>query len=119
MKNKNFGILFFGLLFSVQSLAAERPNILFCFSDDWGQYASIYQDPDRPGLNDVIHTPTLDAIGRNGVVFRNAFVNNTVFSKRGGRAGVHTGATGNALRIQKQLAFPCSDPRLKATTFNG
>ena len=53
---------------------ADRPNILFCFSDDWGRYASIYQDPERPGLNDVIDTPALDAIGRDGVVFENAFV---------------------------------------------
>ena len=27
---------------------ADRPNILFCFSDDWGRYASIYRDPNRP-----------------------------------------------------------------------
>jgi len=52
----------------------ERPNVLFCFADDWGRYASIYRDPARPGLNDVIHTPALDAIGRHGVVFENAFV---------------------------------------------
>ena len=52
----------------------KRPNILFCFSDDWGRYASIHRDPDRPGLNDVIETPALDAIGRRGVVFQNAFV---------------------------------------------
>ena len=54
--------------------ADDRPNILFCFSDDWGRYASIYRDPERPGLNDVIETPALDAIGRSGVVFNNAFV---------------------------------------------
>lgn len=54
--------------------AGERPNILFCFSDDWGRYASIYRDPARPGMNDVITTPALDAIGRSGVVFNNAFV---------------------------------------------
>ena len=54
--------------------AEERPNILFCFSDDWGRYASLYRDPERPGLNDVIETPTLDAIGRSGVVFNHAFV---------------------------------------------
>ena len=53
---------------------ADRPNILFCFSDDWGRYASIYRDPETPGLNDVISTPALDAIGQNGVVFNNAFV---------------------------------------------
>lgn len=56
------------------ALADERPNVLFCFSDDWGRYASIYRDPAKPGLNDVIDTPTLDAIGQSGVVFNNAFV---------------------------------------------
>ncbi|PHR90019.1 MAG: sulfatase [Blastopirellula sp.] len=61
-------------LLPVAALADERPNVLFCFSDDWGRYASIYQDPDRSGLNDVINTPALDAIGRSGVVFNNAFV---------------------------------------------
>ncbi len=62
------------LVMSVSALADERPNVLFCFSDDWGRYASIYRDPARPGLNDVIDTPALDAIGRSGVVFNNAFV---------------------------------------------
>ena len=62
------------LSFSASVLGAERPNILFCFSDDWGRYASIYRDPKRPGLNDVINTPALDAIGRSGIVFNNAFV---------------------------------------------
>jgi len=63
-----------GLSLTVSAMAGERPNVLFCFSDDWGRYASIYQDPERPGLNDVIDTPALDAIGRSGVVFNNAFV---------------------------------------------
>lgn len=58
----------------MSAFADERPNVLFCFSDDWGRYASIYRDPERPGLNDVIDTPALDAIGRSGVVFSNAFV---------------------------------------------
>ena len=44
------------------------------FSDDWGRYASLYRDPAKPGMNDVIDTPALDAIGRSGVVFNNAFV---------------------------------------------
>ena len=42
------------LTMTMSVLADERPNVLFCFSDDWGRYASIYRDPDRPGLNDVI-----------------------------------------------------------------
>jgi N-sulfoglucosamine sulfohydrolase len=62
------------LAMMLSASAAERPNVLFCFADDWGRYASIYRNPDRPGLNDVIQTPALDAIGRSGVVFNNAFV---------------------------------------------
>lgn len=54
--------------------AAERPNILFFFADDWGRYASIYSDPQTPSLNDVINTPNIDRIATEGVLFRNAFV---------------------------------------------
>jgi len=54
--------------------AAERPNILFFFADDWGRYASVYSDPEKPSLNDVIKTPNIDRIARDGVLFRNAFV---------------------------------------------
>ena len=62
------------LAMTMPALADERPNVLFCFSDDWGRYASIYRDASRSGLNDVIDTPALDAIGQSGVVFDNAFV---------------------------------------------
>ena len=64
------------LLFSVSLArsASERPNILFFFVDDWGRYASIYADPDQPSLNDIVKTPNFDRIGREGVVFQNAFV---------------------------------------------
>lgn len=55
--------------------AAKRPNILFFFADDWGRYASIYQKVDGPGtMNDLIKTPNVDRIGREGVIFRNAHV---------------------------------------------
>lgn len=57
------------------ALAVEkRPNILFFFADDWGRYASIYADADQPSLNDVINTPNMDRIAREGVMFNNAFV---------------------------------------------
>lgn len=67
-------LTFIILRLSLSAIADERPNVLFCFSDDWGRYASIYRDPARPGMNDVIDTPALDAIGRSGVVFNNAFL---------------------------------------------
>ena len=51
-------------------------NILFCFADDWGRYASCYAAVDgRPSLNQVVKTPNVDRVAREGVLFRNAFVN--------------------------------------------
>ena len=58
--------------------AAEAPrwNILFCFADDWGRYASCYAKIDgRPSINDAIQTPNIDRVAREGVLFRHAFVN--------------------------------------------
>ncbi len=57
-------------------VAAERLNILFLFADDWGRYASAYAQADaKPSPNDVIRTPHVDRVAREGVLFRNAFVN--------------------------------------------
>ena len=53
-----------------------RPNILFCFADDWGRYASIFAELEKqPSLNQVVKTPNIDRIAREGVLFRRAFVN--------------------------------------------
>ena len=57
--------------------AAEtnRLNILFCFADDWGRYASCYAKIEGgPSLNDIVKTPNVDRVAREGVMFRNAFV---------------------------------------------
>jgi arylsulfatase A-like enzyme len=52
-----------------------RPNILFCFADDWGRYARAYAAVDgRPSINQVLQTPHLDRVAREGVLFKNAFV---------------------------------------------
>lgn len=56
--------------------AAPRWNILFLFADDWGRYARVYAGLDgRPTINDVITTPHVDRLAREGVTFRHAFVN--------------------------------------------
>jgi uncharacterized sulfatase len=59
--------------------AAAEPkplNILFCFADDWGRYAGVYAALDgRPTLSQVIKTPNVDRVAREGMLFRNAFVN--------------------------------------------
>ncbi|MFM7207804.1 MAG: sulfatase [Planctomycetaceae bacterium] len=54
---------------------APRWNVLMLFADDWGRYASCYRGLDgRPGLNDVVSTPAIDRLAREGVLFRHAFV---------------------------------------------
>lgn len=56
--------------------ADKRPNILFCFADDWGRYASIYAALEKePSLNQIVKTPNIDRIAREGILFRRAFVN--------------------------------------------
>jgi N-sulfoglucosamine sulfohydrolase len=62
------------VLRAIPALSDERPNILFFFVDDLGRYAGVYSDPDRPSLNDLVKTPSFDRIGREGVIFNNAFV---------------------------------------------
>jgi len=55
---------------------AQRKNILFIFADDWGRYAGAYQGVDKtPSVNEIIKTPHVDQIAREGIIFRNAFVN--------------------------------------------
>lgn len=62
-------------LSGLHAAEASRPNILFVFADDWGRYAGAYAKVDgRPSLNDVVQTPNVDRIAREGVTFRNAFV---------------------------------------------
>lgn len=58
-----------------QQQPARRPNILFCFADDFGRYASAYAKADGPGtLSDAIKTPHIDRVASEGVLFRHAFV---------------------------------------------
>ncbi len=74
---KLFFILVSALTLATAAFAAEgkRPNIVFCFADDWGRYAGAYAKIDgRPSLNDIIRTPNIDRIAGEGVLFRNAFV---------------------------------------------
>src|SRR2546421_4601907 len=80
VKSQNPFALLFGLLLALSSsvsfAAPPKWNILFCFADDWGRYASCYAAIDgKPSLNDCVKTPNVDRLAREGVLFRNAFVN--------------------------------------------
>ena len=61
--------------FAAAHAAEKRPNILFAFADDWGRYASSYAKLEPGGLSDIVSTPNFDRVARDGVLFRNAFVN--------------------------------------------
>ena len=78
-----------GSLAAVEEKSATRPNILFFIGDDWGRNASCYRDPDRPSVNDVIETPNMDRVAREGVLFSNAFMG--VSSCAPSRASMATG----------------------------
>lgn len=82
MKIQHFFLCLFFLILAWHSSPgpaqqnAARPNILFCFADDWGRYASIYAALEKhPSLNQIVKTPNIDRIAREGVLFRRAFVN--------------------------------------------
>jgi arylsulfatase A-like enzyme len=78
MKRSALVVLAVAVLLYTRPAAAQAPkwNVLFCFADDWGRYASCYAPVDgRPSINDAIRTPHVDRLAREGVLFRNAFVN--------------------------------------------
>ena len=71
-----------------QPSGPERPNILFIFTDDHAfQALSAYG-------HDLIETPNLDRIARDGVIFTNSFVGNSISAPS--RATLFTGKHSHA-----------------------
>jgi len=68
-------ILIFLSALIVDSFAAERPNILFIFSDDHAPHAiGAYNG----WLKDVNPTPNIDQLAREGMLFENSFCTNSI-----------------------------------------
>ena len=59
---------------AVEAPRDGRPNIVFAFADDWGRHASCYAELEPGGVNDVLKTPNIDRVAREGVLFTRAFV---------------------------------------------
>ncbi|HSJ30666.1 MAG TPA: sulfatase [Longimicrobiales bacterium] len=73
--------------------AQERPNILFIFSDDHAAHAlSAYREHLSYGAR-LPDTPNLDRLARDGMLFVNAFVTNSICGPS--RATVLTGQYGH------------------------
>ena len=66
--------------------AADRPNILFIFSDDHAPHAIGAYDG---WLKSVDPTPNIDALAAQGIVFRNSFCTNSICGPS--RAVIQTG----------------------------
>lgn len=91
---------------SVKEEPAKRPNILFIMTDDHSyETISAYNDK-------LIQTPNLDRIAKEGVIFHNSFVGNSICapSRATMLTGKHThknGQTTNGVTFDgSQVTFP-------------
>jgi len=86
------------LLASDSKGAAGRPNILFCFADDWAwPHAGMYGD-------NVVQTPNFDRVAKNGFLFTHAF--SAAPSCTASRAAILTGQAPHRLREGANLYGP-------------
>jgi len=72
---------------------ADRPNILFIFSDDHAAHALSAYRPHLPYGAQLPPTPGLDRLAADGMLFVNAFVTNSICAPS--RAAVLTGQYGH------------------------
>jgi len=74
------------LLFSLAGIAAERPNIVFIFTDDHAPHAIGAYDGIYKSINP---TPNIDKLARQGMLFQNSFCTNSICGPS--RAVIQTG----------------------------
>ena len=85
----------------------KRPNILFIMSDDHtSQAISAYGGP----LAEVADTKNIDRIAREGMLFENCFVTNSICTPS--RAAIFTGKYAHANGVYKFTALDQSQPTL-------
>src|SRR2546425_4269634 len=90
------------VLFAVPAVAAERPNILFIMTDDHAAHAiGVYGSR----VNETEH---LDRLAREGMLFRNAFVTNSICTPA--RASILTGRDSHLNRGPLFHRFDGSQP---------
>ncbi len=77
---------FAAAIFLLQTASAERPNILFIFSDDHAPHAIGAYDG---WLKSVNPTPNIDRLASHGMLFRNSFCTNSICGPS--RAVIQTG----------------------------
>jgi arylsulfatase A-like enzyme len=90
-----------------KAAAQTRPNVLFIMSDDHtSQAVSAYGGP----LASVCATPNIDRIGKEGMLFSNCFVTNSICSPS--RAAIYTGLYAHKNGVYKFTALDQRQPTL-------
>lgn len=116
---KNALVFLFSLVCLSLFSQAKQPNIILCFGDDWGYYASCFADPGNPSVNDCVSTPTIDQLAKEGVNFDHAYMN--VPSCTPSRATVATGCyfwrTGSTANLRGGSWKGVDDPGKKLPGF--
>ena len=68
-------VLMFAAVYSAAAQSADRPNILFIFTDDHAPHAIGAYDGIYKKINP---TPNIDKLAREGVLFQNSFCTNSI-----------------------------------------
>ena len=118
--NSGIWLLWIALSLSCQTKVSDkqpetRPNILFIMSDDHASQAVSAYDGI---LTQVCSTPNIDRLAKEGMLFRNCFVTNSICSPS--RASIMTGKYSHKNGVYKFTALDQSQPTLpKAMQSNG
>lgn len=119
---KYFLIAFIFLIFSLGSEAQEKPNIILFLVDDmgWMDTSQPFGDQVMP-LNRKFHTPNMERMAREGMLFSNAYNNAVCTPTRTslitGQSAVATHIT-NWTSITADQATDFPDSLLKAPNWN-
>lgn len=97
----------------------SQPHIVLAFADDMGRYASAYREAGRPTTNDLIHTPHMDRIAQEGVLFWNAFVSapSCTPSRAALLSGRHFFRNGSASQLHSPWTPGFADPADQVVTY--
>lgn len=87
---------------AVRQAASERPNILWLVSEDNNPYVGAYGDK-------IAHTPTIDALAKKGLLFRNVYSTAPVCAPS--RFGILTGVYPESCAPANQMRAVAHLPR--------
>ena len=95
--------------YSFTAIADERPNIVVILADDLG-----YNDVGFTNGSTEIHTPSLNALAENGVIFQNGYVTHPYCGPS--RAGLLTGRYQARFGMENNVTYTPYDPYMGLPT---